>query len=240
MKQELVFIPGLLSDEAFWQPTLEKLNVQHKTRIVDVSKLSSIEGAAGDLWKQVEGDAILVGFSLGAWVALAAYKLFPERCRGLVLISSAPGSLTEKTRRHFQQYIEQIESGQFEDFLAADFALDVADENQSNDALKERFFKMMRAQGPRIGISQLNAMLQFKGDFSNLRRVKCPTILVRGERDMSLNVKRQEQMREEIPMCELVVVSRAAHYVPIENPRDFAENLDGWLSASNQPSVLNK
>jgi pimeloyl-ACP methyl ester carboxylesterase len=232
MMTNLLFIPGLLCDETLWQPVLQAFKNTYDSQIVDIASCEVIEELSQALCQHVNKDIVLVGFSLGAWIALSMCTILPKYCKALILISSAPGSLTTTTRQHFLTYIQQIAAGNFEEFIEADFKQDVSAANQNNPNFKKSLMDMMRRQGPEVAIRQLNAMLKFKGNF-DLSHVHCPTLLIRGVDDKSVNSKRQEQMLQEIQQAELAIVPNSAHYVPLENPKMTALTIENWLNAQS-------
>lgn len=229
--RNLLFIPGLLCDKTLWQPVLQEFKNNYNSQIIDVTFCDIIDELSQVICQNINKETILIGFSLGAWIALSVYAKVSNYCKALILISSAPGSLTTATRQHFLNYIQQISSGHFDEFIEADFEQDVSAANKSNSIFKKTFINMMKDQGPEVAIRQLNAMLNFKGDFSNLSHIHCPTLLIRGIDDKSVNINRQEQMLQEIHRAELVIVPDSAHYVPLENPKITALTIENWLNA---------
>lgn len=231
----LILVPGLLGDIALWQLMIDNMPSGYKFQVVDVNVGNSIEEIAQNLWTQCDNkDVILIRFSLGAWIALQAYKQKPDCCKGLVLISSAPGYLKSATRQRFQHHLSQIDQGHFEQFIQSDFEHDIAKQNQQDQHIKNLLLTMMRHQGPRVAINQLKWMLQFKGNFDHLSYIKCPTLLLRGSEDKSIDVSRQQAICNEITQSELKIVANASHYVPIENPIITAQVLQNWLERITQ------
>lgn len=232
--KKLLFIPGLLGDPSFWHPTIQLFSAEHDCQVMDTSSDLSIEQMAQNLWCDINDKITIIGFSFGAWIALQACLMHPQRCEALILISSAPGHLKPATRERFLAYINQISSGEFEAFLQADFDQDIAPVNKNDQKLKSALLDMMRKQGPEMAIRQLNSMLQFAGDFNNLTAIKCPTLLLRGACDYSINSKRQGEICQEIAQAELKIIDDAAHYIPLENPEAMAKAIQDWLQAQNK------
>ncbi len=226
---KLIFIPGLLCDESFWQPTTKCFKNQYEIQIVEVSSCADIDEFARSIVAGVTEDVILVGFSLGAWIALHAYSLLRDSCRGIILIASSPGNLTLPTQTRLSGYIEQIASGDFDKFVNDDFDYDFADNNKTRLDLKNAFMKMTHQQGATVAVNQLKSMLKFNKGFPAMNEINCPALLMRGQEDRSLNIPRQEQMLQEIPDAKLVVIPEAAHYVPLENPEMTALEIESWV-----------
>jgi len=225
--KKIVLIPGLLCDSTLWQPMLEYFQTQYHYKNISIGQDNSIEELAVEISKNKE--VILIGFSLGARIALHSYFLAPQNVNALILISSAPGQLSETTKQHFLSYINKIITGKFEDYLEADFEQDISEKNKSNQVLKNDLLNMMRKQGPEVALRQLTMLLQHNKIFDNLHTVHCPTLLIRGEDDKSINRKRQEQIQQEIPLAKLITIANAAHYIPLENPKELAEIIEAFL-----------
>lgn len=65
--------------------------------------------------------------------------------------------------------------------------------------------------------------------WAGLRRIGCPTLLVRGAASDILDRETAERMVQEIPNCRLVEVPDAGHSVPLDNPDGFLAALRGFL-----------
>lgn len=227
----LVMIPGLLCDEALFRPVIDGLKNEYRIKVTDVSLSESIEDCAESIRACSDSESILIGFSYGAWVAVRCYSQLRQNCRGLVLISSAPGNLTLATRQRFEEYINQIESGDFDRFVKEDFEQDVAEINKKSSEFEKNFMSMVYRQGKEVAIKQLKSMLEYQGPVINFKEIHCPTLLMRGAEDRSINIPKQEKMLHEIPEAKLSIIPNSAHYVPLENPASTAVAIESWISA---------
>ncbi len=59
--------------------------------------------------------------------------------------------------------------------------------------------------------------------------VKCPTLVLRGERSPALPQRIAEQMISENKNASLVIVPNAGHFIPIEQPASFEAAIRTWL-----------
>ena len=226
---KLVLIPGLMCDAALWQPTLQEFKNNYHSEIVSINSCSEIEQFSHMLSQKIRENVVLIGFSMGAWIALSLFHDLKNYIKGLILISSAPGSLKQTTKDHLLSYIHLISSGHFEAYIHSDYEQDISAVNKDNQGLKTNLLNMMRRQGAEVAIRQLNALLECKNNFRYLKEIDCPTLLIRGADDKSINTARQEQILLEICNAELSIIPDAAHYIPLENPRAMASVLNEWL-----------
>ncbi|KTD18383.1 alpha/beta fold hydrolase [Legionella jordanis] len=230
--KKIIFIPGLLGNEALWQPLLHEFKNNYDIQILNVSTCEDIGKFAQQYSLTIQQDVILIGFSMGAWIALSMYFGMAKYCNKLILISSAPGHLKHSTKELFSGYIQQITQGEFETFINKDYEVDVSPENKTNPHLKRQLCAMMRKEGPQVAIKQLKALMHCENQFNRLNEVSCPTLLIRGEKDKNINIQRQALMLAEIPKAEIRIIPNSAHYVPLENPEILASVMENWLEGS--------
>ena len=62
-----------------------------------------------------------------------------------------------------------------------------------------------------------------------LRKIACPTLLVRGAESDILSPEVAARMVSEIPDCRMVTVQESGHSVPLDNPSGFHESMKGFL-----------
>lgn len=128
-------------------------------------------------------------------------------------------------------FIPGLLGGNFDEFIKTDYEHDASIKNKHNQELKSTLMGMMKKHGSQVAINQLNAMLMYKGNFNNLSYVECPTLLIRGSDDKSINIKRQEEILNEINNAKLAIIPNSAHYIPLENPNAISSVIENWFHA---------
>lgn len=66
-------------------------------------------------------------------------------------------------------------------------------------------------------------------EWALLRRVMCPTLLIRGSESKTLARGTAERMVREIPHCELTEIEGSGHLVPLDKPEAFAAATSSFL-----------
>jgi 2-succinyl-6-hydroxy-2,4-cyclohexadiene-1-carboxylate synthase len=173
---------------------------------------------------------ILVGYSMGARMALHVALQHPEIVTQLVLISGTPGLKTEPERAARQksdnELADRIETIGLSAFLDEWLALPIFsglsnETNQRNERLRNT------TQG-------LADSLRFAGTgtqeshWPNLHRLSMPVHLIVGELDEKFTSIARE-MKPLISTSELTVVENAGHTVHLENPTTTAQLLDSII-----------
>ena len=173
---------------------------------------------------------ILVGYSMGARMALHVALQHPKMVTQLVLISGTPGLKTESERAARQEsdneLAERIETIGLSAFLDEWLALPIfsglsTETNQRNDRLRNT------TQG-------LADSLRFAGtgtqesQWSNLHQLSIPVHLIVGELDEKFTSIARE-MNPLISSSELTVVENAGHTVHLEDPVATGQLLDSII-----------
>ena len=173
---------------------------------------------------------ILVGYSMGARMALLVALQHPEMVTQLVLISGTPGLKTQSERAARQksdnELADRIETFGLSAFLDEWLALPIFsglsnETNQRNDRLRNT------TQG-------LADSLRFAGtgtqesQWPKLHQLSMPVHLIVGELDEKFTSIARE-MKPLISTSELTVVENAGHTVHLENPTTTAQLLDSII-----------
>ena len=76
---------------------------------------------------------------------------------------------------------------------------------------------------------QIHALIN-RPDASNyLRSIQCPTLVLCGREDAWASLHGHEQMARQIHNAKLVVVEKAGHMAPMEQPEAISRALVSWL-----------
>ena len=147
-------------------------------------------------------EAILIGQSDGASIALAHAGQFPDRVRGVIAMS--PHLFLEpRSRETIRRQIEEFERGDLKARLARHHG-------SRTEALFARLVAIWTADGP--GAS---ARLE-----PYVARLRCPVLAIQGEDDEFFSVAQLERLARLIPgRAEILRIAGAAHY-PMHQARN--------------------
>jgi pimeloyl-ACP methyl ester carboxylesterase len=67
-------------------------------------------------------------------------------------------------------------------------------------------------------------------EWSNLRRIRCPALIVYGEKSQLIRPEVMEAMKRELTGAELAEVPRAGHLPMLDNPDDFEKAVLGFCA----------
>ena len=170
---------------------------------------------------------ILIGYSMGARMALHVAIQHPEMVSQLVLISGTPGLKTQQEREarfhsdnELADRIEKIGTTAFiDEWLALPiFAGLTNDSNQRNDRIRNN------SKGLADSLRHAGTGTQ-EPQWENLQRLAMPVHLIVGEHDKKFNAI-AEEMKQLISTSEMTVVANVGHTVHLEDPTTTGKLLD--------------
>jgi len=166
---------------------------------------SSIDDWAAQLLREIDGQLVVVGASMGGYCALAMARRAPERIPGMVLVGSRADADTFERRRFRQDMISDLRSGDRPD-------------RADDDANLEHLAVAQEAMRDRLDLSGVAA--SFGG----------PLLVCVGERDELVTVAEAQQLADSALDGRLEVFSGAGHFVGVDQPERFNEVLLEFVS----------
>ncbi|UJR81773.1 alpha/beta fold hydrolase [Sandaracinus amylolyticus] len=190
--------------------------------------------------------AILAGHSMGTQVSLEAYRLAPDRVRGLALLCGSYGKITttfhgsDVLKTVLPSIIDVVEKnqglaravwGRIPPTLAFRFA-QLAREVDALAIREEDFrFYMEHVASMEPGI--FFAMLRLAGEHTAedvLERIHVPALVVAAERDTFTPYALAQHMADVIPGAEFFLLRGASHAAPVEQPVAVEVRIAKWLA----------
>jgi len=171
------------------------------------------------------------GLSMGGYIALAFARLFPERVRSLLLLSTRAGADMAEGKANRDKAIAGVkEHGasavtetMYPKFLApATYAERPAVATQAND--------LMLAASPEGIIAGLSAMRDRPDSTPLLTSLKFPTLIIHGQEDQLIPPSEAEIMAAGIKGSQLHLIANAGHLPNLEQPDEFNSLLSGFLN----------
>ena len=238
---------------AFWAPVARRLVASgHRVVLYDQrghgasttgEARGDVERLGDDLRTILEEldltDAVLAGHSMGGMTIQALAKEHPDvlraRASGVALVATA----AQVVRRPIPA--AAIEAAIGDRALASWFrgpggvrmvrgALGQVAHRAHVEATRDHFIDTVEAA--RTGFLVAMSRMDLRPGHGN---IQVPTAIVVGTRDRLTPIGRAKAMAASIPHAELVVIPKAGHMLPIEQPARIVEVIEG-LSAAGRPA----
>jgi 3-oxoadipate enol-lactonase len=180
-------------------------------------------------------EAVVIGHSLGGYVALAMVRRYRFRVRALVLVCSQARADSEEARSARLELVSRLlESGSSE-VLVERFQKLFADRTRAqHPELVEAVLERIRSVPVQAAVHALLAMADRPDSRPFLDQLGLPVLLVHGEEDVLIPVERSEEMARLLPNARLETIPYAAHMPMLEQPEHFNRILDTFLKYVTQ------
>lgn len=215
---KLVFIPGLLCTQSLFAPQIDALS-QHASYIVaDITGLDSITAMAERILHSYEGDMIIVGLSMGGYVAMEMIRLSPMRIKALALLSTTARTDSRDKLKYRQNVRHLAQIGTFKGVTPKFLPMLLSPRALANTNITNTVMQMAKDVGQTHFIHQQTAIINRIDQRETLRRYHNPCLVLCG----ALDQVTPPFLSDEIAMClcdrELVIIPDTGHLPTLESP----------------------
>lgn len=224
----ILLIPGFMLDATLWDDVAARLQAFGPLVHADLRHDSTLDGMARSALAQAPDEPLIViGFSLGGYVARELVRLAPERVRALVLVATSARADSAALARSKGAIANADPTLSFSGLSRRAVATSLHPRERDNDALIGR----VRAMGLRLGAEAFRrqSMLVRPGDTERLHEITCPTLVVAAGHDQLRSIDESRELHEGIAGSRLEVIEDSGHMIPLEAPAALSDALTGWL-----------
>lgn len=170
-------------------------------------------------------DVVLVGPSLGGWIAAEMAVWRPERIGALILVDALGIRIGDTTDRDIADVYALDHEGRrellYHDVTKAGPALDELSLEELELAMRGEDAMAFYTWEPYMCNPKLRR---------RLGTIQIPTLVVWGEEDGLVSTEYGRAYAEAIPGAELVTIPAAGHYPAVEQPERFLTTVERFLS----------
>lgn len=234
----ITFVHGFTQTSRSWDAIRQSLEPTFVAAALDApghgentnGKLSLPQ--CGDFIASAMTPGILVGYSMGARMALHAALQHPATVQALVLISGTPGIEDDNERANRKQSDDEL-AAHIEDVGVPQFIQEWLSNSMFNGLSEENRHIADRLRNSSSGLAD---SLRYAGTgtqtplWSRLQELNMPVLLVTGEKDQKFT-DIAERMNDFIPASTLHVVPHVGHTVHLEAAEEFTRILRDFASS---------
>ena len=239
----LVFLHGVGGGHAAWQEQLTYFAARGlhavawdqpgygASALVEPYDFEHVADALRSLLEHLGGaPMVLVGHSMGGFVAQEAYARFPQLVRALVLAFTSPafgGAGGEFQRAFIADRIRPLDAGQTMADIAARLMPGMRGTKSKRGGL-ERAERLM-AGVPPATYRKAVALLTTFDRRALLPAIAVPTLLVAGAEDLTAPAAVMQRMAQKIPGAEYTLLAGCGHLGPMDQPGEFNHVVEDFL-----------
>jgi pimeloyl-ACP methyl ester carboxylesterase len=223
---ELVLLPGFMCDQDLWTDMAADLEVLGPLHYGNVYQDDTLEGMARRVLDTGPERFVLVGFSMGGFVARVLTLMAPERVSGVAFVaSSARGYSDEETARRKAGYRPGDRPPRAAGAVST--ALGLHPDREKDPVLLDRLRGMQRRLGPEVRRRQ--AALVRRDGYADLERIACPALVIACRQDRLRSFAETERMAAHLPHARFEVIEDCGHMAPLERPHELCGLLAEWI-----------
>lgn len=234
-------VHGFPLSGALWTPVAERLADRCRLVVPDLRGhgRSAVAPTAtmGDFADDVAGlldtldtqRTVVVGLSMGGYVAMEFYRRYGDRVEALVLADTRAEADTPEVAADRIKLADRVMTEGSS--IIADGMLDILFAPNAPSDLKKAWHDIMAATPPAGVAAALRGMAERPDSFGTLRTIHQPVLVVVGELDVITPPTGARAMHAALPNGRLHIISDAGHMTPVENPDRFAFVLNQFLDS---------
>jgi pimeloyl-ACP methyl ester carboxylesterase len=224
----LVLIPGYMLDETLWDDLLPPLQWPAPLIHGSLREGDTVQEMAHHILAGCPPHFVLLGFSMGGYIAREIARLAPERAQSLVLIatSSRPDTATQREQR--AKAARNTPVGPFRGLSRGAIVTSLHPSHAGDEGLIAR----VRAMGAGLGRDVfLRQSLLERGDRDRLDAIASPTLVIAAAQDQMRSRAEAEELCDGISGATLEVIEDSGHLIPLEQPAALGAAIGRWLRA---------
>lgn len=218
-----------MCDEDLWTDMVPGLAALGRIHYGNVYEDTTLEGMAERVLALSPERFVLVGFSMGGFVARVLTLMAPDRVAGVAFVAtSARGYTAEEIERRKAGHRPGDRPPPAAGAVAT--AQGLHPDRENDPVLLDRLRGMQRRLGREVRARQ-SALLRPDG-YADLARIACPALVVACRQDRLRTLAETERMAQSLPHSRFEVLEDCGHMAPLERPAELTALLARWIEDS--------
>ncbi len=228
-QKNIVLIPGFMLDDSLWDEFIHDLPSDWNIIKANLSQGETIEGIAQNIAQNAPEQFILIGFSLGGYIARSLVEQFPESALGLVLVAS---SSRPDRPEEINQKMTAIHLNTEETFRGLS-SISIKKTLHPLNANNQTIIKRIQSMGKNLGYNEFVKQSRLNRETHDMNKILCPTLIISGKEDQIRTANEAIEMFKQIKNSTLEVIEDTGHMITIEQPKKLAAVILNWIKQKN-------
>ena len=228
----VVLIPGFMLDESLWDELVDEMPKEWNIFRANLLQGESIAEIAQNIVQNSPQEFIVIGFSLGGYIARSLAEQFPEKVAGLILVASSMRPDSQQQKEHKLTAIRLNSKEKFRGLSSMSILKTLHPLNADHKVLVKRIQEM----GKKLGYDVFVKQSMLNRDVYDMGKIKCPTLIISGAQDQVRSAEEATELYNQILNARLETIEHTGHMIPIEQPKILASLIFNWLKEQNLKS----
>lgn len=230
MTDPLVLIPGFMSDARLFLPQIVALGVRHSITLIMPTVGTTVEEMSTAAIPGLPAKFALIGHGLGGEVALDLIRRVPDRITRVALLATDPLSEAPQIAAAREARMVAAKAGRLLQAMAEDVPAGSLAPGEGRAETIAALQEMALGLGVDVYLRQSRALQRRPDQQKTLRRSMLPALILAGEFDTLVPVRRQEFTVGLMPYAKLQVIAGAGHLPSLEQPEAVTQALTDFLA----------
>ncbi|MGV8954208.1 MAG: alpha/beta fold hydrolase [Cypionkella sp.] len=229
LQEPLVIIPGLMADARLFLPQMVQLGGDRPIQIALATKGDTVEAMSETIVAGLPPRFALLGHGLGGDIALDIIRRIPDRVSRVVLMATDPLSEPPQAAAAREARIVAARSGRLAQAMREELPISALADAPWRDEIMALVQDMAIGLGEGVFLRQSRALQRRPDQQKTMRKIKLPALVIAGEADTLVPMRRQEFTANLMPFGKLLVIAEAGHLASLEQPEAVSGALKEFL-----------
>lgn len=229
MKPNIVLLPGLLNDASVFSELVAALSTEATVEVGDLTLADSIAELAASVLQAASAPRfVLLGLSLGGYVAFEIMRQAPERVAGLVLMdtTACPDTPAAQAKREAQI---KLAATDLDAVIEQLLPLLSHPDRLNLPAVRGAIQSMANGLGQAVFERQQRAIMARPDSRPTLATIACPTLILCGRDDLITPPELSTEMADGISHARLEIIEQCGHLASLDQPEIVGKLMLDWL-----------
>lgn len=230
MAEPLVLIPGLMADARLFLPQMVTLGTGRAMQVCLPAQGETVEQMSEAMLAGLPDKFALLGHGLGGDIALDLIRRVPDRVTRVILMATDPLAEPPAAAAAREARMVAARAGRLAQAMREEIPPAALADTPWRDEVLALVADMALGLGEGVFLRQSRALQRRPDQQKTMRRVKLPALVLAGEADTLVPLRRQEFTANLMPFGQLKVIAGAGHLAPLEQPEAVSEALAAFLA----------
>ncbi|MBB5609424.1 MULTISPECIES: alpha/beta fold hydrolase [unclassified Janthinobacterium] len=229
-RMRLDLIPGTLCDERLWSPLASKLGEAYVCNCIPLQQAGTRQQMQELIASHSAAQSHLVGFSLGAYLAIEHAVAHPERIKSLILIANSARGLLPAEIEARERIVNMLKRNAYAGITRQRLRELLHPSHLQDQSITGLIEQMGLDLGKDVLLTQFATTIHRPDLMERLPELPFPVLIVGAEDDQLVPAADLRAMAERLPHATLHMVRGASgHMIPLEQPDELAAAMRAHL-----------